>query len=523
MASSSDIHGQEGPALAGADPATLKEFVERDALAARRQLEAALAQQPNAVNLWEALVWTFVLTSDMANVIESAHRALARSSSPNLFLWLGVAHLQRGENEQALSALQRSAQLNPTALAADALGRCLHRLGRIDEAIGVLEKPVHNPEAAGNLLFACERGLIYALRDRARWREADVLARDLIDRFKKAPPRVSSAMLHYDMAYPYYRWSDFFTKSGLARRLTDWHAGHPGEAAFWPESFNLPQEQAAFERFRAACPADQVYIVKPPSLYGGRGIRLTRSPAEIGADACVVQRYLDRPYLIDGHKFHVRLYVMVTSAAPLRAYLYREGIVRIAPERYGLSDADLRRPAAHITNTALHVGHPQLKISTDANEENVGHVWSLSAALARMAAEGFALDATWMRLRDLVCRFLGVIDDCGVFAGQAAEHSRYCLPPALFGLDVLIDRDGRPWLLECQRNPAMTGNPLTNRINAGLFAAGFRMSVFGLLDDLDDDTGPLTNDARRSALEEAKEMTIAPGFERVTKPCARAS
>jgi tubulin polyglutamylase TTLL7 len=348
------------------------------------------------------------------------------------------------------------------------------------------------------------------LRDRGRWREADVLARDLIDRFKKARPRVSSAILHYDMVYPYHRWADFFTKSGLARRLTDWHAGHAGELAFWPESFNLPQEKSAFERFRAGCPNDQVFIVKPPSLYGGRGIRLTRSPEEIGAEECVVQRYLDRPYLIDGHKFHVRLYVLVTSVAPLRAYVYREGIVRIAPEPYALSDADLLRAAAHITNTALHVGHPQLEVSTDPNEENVGHVWSLSAALARMAAEGMAREATWMRLRDLVRALVRVMHDGGVFAGQAAEHPRYSFPPSLFGLDVLIDRDGRPWLLECQRNPAMTGNPLTNRINAGLFAAAFRMSVFCLLDDIDDDAALLVDDARRGALEE---MTIVSRFE----------
>ena len=514
MASVSDVHGLQAP-LESADPAALKEFVERDALAARGQLEAALAKEPNAVNLWEALVWTFVLTSDTPMVIASARRALARSSSPNLFLWLGVAHLQRGDNEQALAALQRSAQLSPTALAVDALGRCLHRLGRIDEAVGVLDRAVRNPDAAGNLLFACERGLVYALRDRGRWRAADVLARDLIDRFKKAPPRVSSAMLHYDMVYPYHRWSDFFTKSGLARRLTDWHAGHASEPAFWPESFNLPQEHAGFERFRAGCPVDQVFIVKPPSLHGGRGIRLTRSPVDIGAEECVVQRYLDRPYLFDGHKFHIRLYVLVTSVAPLRAYVYREGIVRIAPEPYGLSDADLLRPAAHITNTALHVGHPQLKVSTDPKEENVGHVWSLSAALARMATQGLALDAAWTRLRDLVRRLLRVIDDGGVFASQAAEHTRYCFPPALFGLDILIDRDGRPWLLECQRNPAMTGNPLTNRINAGLFAAAFRMSVFCLLDDIDDDLAPLADEARRTPLEEAKEMILAPGFERV--------
>src|SRR5262249_15568333 len=141
----SDLHGSLAPRA----PAALKEFVERDALAARPALEAALAKQPNAVNLWEALVWTFVLTSDTPMVIETARRALARSSSPNLYLWLGIAHLQRGENDQALAALQRAAQLKPTALAADALGRCLHRLGRTDEAIGVLDRAVRSPEAAG--------------------------------------------------------------------------------------------------------------------------------------------------------------------------------------------------------------------------------------------------------------------------------------------------------------------------------------------------------------------------------------
>ncbi len=516
MASTTDLRGTPGLALASADPAKLKEFVERDVLAARHQLEAALGHRPDAVNLWEAYVWSFVLTSDMPLVVEAARRALARQTSPNLLLWLGIAHLHGGENEQALSALQRSAQLSLTALAADALARCLHRLGRIDEAIRVLEQAVRNPAAAGNLLFACERGLIYALRDRARWREADVLARDLIDRFKKAPPRVSSAMLHYDMVYPYWRWSEFFTKAGLARRLGEWHAAHAGEPAFWPESFNLPQEKAALERFRAGRPTDQVYILKPPNLFGGRGMRLTRSPEDLGDEACVVQRYLDEPYLFDGHKFHLRLYVLVTETAPLRAYLYREGIVRIAPEAYGLSDADLLRPAAHITNTALHVGHPQLHVSTDPTEENVGHVWSLSAALARLAAEGLEREQTWTRLRDLVRRLLRVMHDGGVFAGQAAEHTRYCFPPTLIGLDVLVDRDGRPWLLECQRNPAMTGNPLTNRINAGLFAAAFRMSVFCLLDDVDDDPALLADNTRRAALEEAKEMTLAPGFERVS-------
>ena len=65
-------HQMQETWLESADPAALKEFVEREAL-------AALAQQPNAVNLWETLVWTFVLTS--APRVRASRRAQVSRSS----------------------------------------------------------------------------------------------------------------------------------------------------------------------------------------------------------------------------------------------------------------------------------------------------------------------------------------------------------------------------------------------------------------------------------------------------------
>lgn len=510
---SESTHLRDLTAIENAGPAELKELVDKDVLGARPLIEAALARKPDLIHLWEAYVWTFVSVSDMPMVVDTARRALAHGISANLYLWLGVAHLHLGENDKALVALDQATSLNRSGLIADALGRCLHRLGRIDEAIAVLDRAVRQPTEREPLLFACERGLIYALRDKGRWREADVAARDLIARFKDNPARVASTVMHYDMVYPYHRWSAFFNKSGLARAFAAFHATRSGEPTFWPESFDLPEDRAVLVSFRNACPADQVFIVKPPNLFGGRGIRLTRTLDAIGTEPCVVQRYIDRPYLLDGRKFHVRLYVIVTSCAPLRAYVYREGIVRIAPEPYSVTEASLSRPAVHVTNTALHAGHPDLRIGTDPNVEDFGNVWSLSAALARMAAEGLERETMWSRLSQFVARFLSVVAASGVFSHQVAEHTRYCFPPSLFGLDVLIDRDGRPWLLECQRNPAMTGSALVNRINAELFRTAFRMSVFGLLDDLDDRPGPLDEVESRTALEAVKERLLCGRFE----------
>ena len=50
--------------------------------------------------------------------------------------------------------------------------------------------------------------------------------------------------------------------------------------------------------------------------------------------APMAQEYLNKPYLIDGYKFDLRVYVSVTSCAPLRVYMYGDGLVRLSTEAY---------------------------------------------------------------------------------------------------------------------------------------------------------------------------------------------
>ena len=85
----------------------------------------------------------------------------------------------------------------------------------------------------------------------------------------------------------------------------------------------------------------------------------------------------------------------------------------------------------------------------------------------------------------------------------------------LFALDVLVDRDGRRWLLEVQRNPSMTGSPLLNRLNAELFRAAFRLGVHHLLDTPIADSAPLNDPAALERIVLSKETASAAGFERI--------
>lgn len=48
----------------------------------------------------------------------------------------------------------------------------------------------------------------------------------------------------------------------------------------------------------------------------------------------LAQQYINKPLLINGRKFGIRLWVLVPGAVPLRVYLHRNGLALFSATRY---------------------------------------------------------------------------------------------------------------------------------------------------------------------------------------------
>ena len=59
--------------------------------------------------------------------------------------------------------------------------------------------------------------------------------------------------------------------------------------------------------------------------------------------------------MLDGFKFDLRLYVILTSVNPMRGYLCRVGMVRKAMMAYEHPNTDnIKQMHMHLTNTSLN-------------------------------------------------------------------------------------------------------------------------------------------------------------------------
>jgi tubulin polyglutamylase TTLL6/13 len=102
-------------------------------------------------------------------------------------------------------------------------------------------------------------------------------------------------------------------KNYLARNLIKMEKQFPEDYNFFPKTWVLPSELNELKVFMEK-ETNAVLIAKPEASSQGRGIFLTKNMEDFQfGEHYVVQKYLKRPFLIDGLKFDLRVYALVAG------------------------------------------------------------------------------------------------------------------------------------------------------------------------------------------------------------------
>ena len=241
---------------------------------------------------------------------------------------------------------------------------------------------------------------------------------------------------------------------------------------FFPTTFVLPADaEACHAAMRASTAQPSLWIVKPIASSRGRGISIIQQPHQLPAEDVVVSRYVANPLLIDGFKFDLRLYVAVTSFHPLRMYVYDEGLARFSTEPYqNAGGAALKNLFMHLTNYSINKHSQHFVPNNDADADDHGNKWSLSALRRCLARNGIDVDTLFKRIDALVVRTLISVEPAVTAACRRYMTHRSCAFE-LFGFDVLVDDQLKPWLLEVNLSPSLAvDSPLDLKVKTGMLS-----------------------------------------------------
>lgn len=207
---------------------------------------------------------------------------------------------------------------------------------------------------------------------------------------------------------------------------------------------------------------DVKFVYKKGGKNRGQGVKIKRGYKKgdcylYGRPYDIVSEYIE-PHLIFGKKSSMRLYCLVTSLDPLCVYFYDEGFVIFATENYLKEDETLSK-YMHLTNHCI-------------NKENVKG-WKQNDDVTKFA-ESYATissykkylsdnkivdpDVVFSKIKDIVVK--SVLAYCERYKGflQSLQTPSCKNFFSLIGVDIMLDENLKPYLLELNCNPSILEN-----------------------------------------------------------------
>ena len=227
---------------------------------------------------------------------------------------------------------------------------------------------------------------------------------------------------------------------------------------FLPLTYVLPQDMSVFiEEFKKY--PNSLWILKPNNRCQGQGITLLNKTSKVKKmnfnkkvtdnyqninvnDVYVVSKYIDNPFLMGGKKFDMRIYCLVTTFHPLKAYLYQQGFCRFCNEKFSVDVSDINNIYMHLTNVAIQKKYEKYQKSNGGKFSLQNLLFYLENVYGYERAQKCNSDITQVIINSLLSVESVMFND---------KHCFEC-----YGYDILIDQNLKPWLIEINSSPSLS-------------------------------------------------------------------
>ena len=258
----------------------------------------------------------------------------------------------------------------------------------------------------------------------------------------------------YQKINRFYNYNEYVSKSLLYINYKPFHDKFPDDYNYMLETYSYPKEkQEIIEKFSKynLKNDNDVWMIKPTMGSLGLEISILTNYSDIKLKNYLITKYLYNPHLIKGYKYDLRFHGLVSTIKPLKLYLYNEGLVRLASEKYNFSVSDPHNKYSFLTNLFINKKNKK-KFIYPKNMKNMedSNLWNLDTFQKYCSRNNINYEKLYSEVGDIFIKMMITVRE-KIIDNIEKTNLQYSNFYHLIGFDIILDENLKPYLLETNR------------------------------------------------------------------------
>ena len=256
----------------------------------------------------------------------------------------------------------------------------------------------------------------------------------------------------YQKINRFFNFQEYVSKSLLYINYKKLEKKFPMEYNYMFETYSFPEEKKIIEKkFKnyISEKEDDMWMIKPKLGSIGGQISLLSNFTNIKLNQYIITKYLKNPHLIRGYKYDIRFHGLISTIKPLKLYLYNEGFVRIASEKFSILNT--QNKYVFLTNLLLNQKNKN-KYIYPQNFPNMegSNLWNLEYFQKYCDRNNINYNKKFSEVGDIFIKaIISVREKLLKYIEKTnLEYSNFY---HLIGFDIIFDENLKPYLLEMNR------------------------------------------------------------------------